>query len=421
MTSLIERSSTRIRLFIAEYDRSFWILSIGQFIDQLGGTMVFPFFTLYISTKFGTSMTEIGLLFGLFSVTRAIGSTVGGALADTIGRRTMLVAGLVLSAFTSLGMGLAGEYRLFILAAIAAGLFASIGNPAGQAMVADLLPPDKRAGGFAIQRVVFNLAVSFGPAIGGLLAAISYLYIFAADALSSTIMALIVFLFIKETMPEKKSTEEKTSLLNSIRGYKDILQDKYFSMYMIGITLVWIVLLQMNVLLAPYLWREHAISPVGYGFIMTLNATMVILFQYAITKRLDKYNPLKTLAVGIVVAGAGFTLFGVFNSYALFMLAMVVVTIGEMITMPPTQVMVAQLAPEDMRGRYMAVFGYSWMVASAVGPMMSGFIMDNFDPRILWYVTGLLGVLAASVFMLMVQQVPTPTEQPGAVAQASAD
>ncbi|MEK6222547.1 MAG: MFS transporter, partial [Chloroflexota bacterium] len=152
------------------FPKDFWILMLASFIDNVGGAILFPFFTIYVTSNFNVGMQEAGLLFTIFAVTHQFGSLIGGALTDRFGRKGMIIFGLVTSALASIWMGLVNELNLFYLGAAFAGLLASAGDPAQQAMVADLLPEEQRAEGYGIKRVVSNLAVTIGPLIGGLLA-----------------------------------------------------------------------------------------------------------------------------------------------------------------------------------------------------------------------------------------------------------
>jgi len=135
----------------------------------VGGALLWPFFTLYITRKFGVGMTQVGVMFGLFSISSIVGSTLGGALTDHMGRKGMLIFGLVASASASLVMGVVDSLDLFFATAMFVGLLADVGGPAQQAMVADLLPENQRAQGFGILRVVANLAVTIGPALFSIL------------------------------------------------------------------------------------------------------------------------------------------------------------------------------------------------------------------------------------------------------------
>jgi MFS family permease len=398
---LLRKPLKRMRDTYAEYPRQFWVLILGVFIDRVGGALLFPFITLYITGKFGVGMTTVGVLFGLMSLANVIGGVIGGALTDRLGRKNMLLFGLVISGLSSLVMGVVGAFELFSAVVLFVGLFASIGGPAGQAMVADLLPEEKRAQGFGILRVVANLAVTIGPMIGGLLAARSYMFLFVSDAVTSTITAVIVYLAIQETKPEAAAGEPEQTMAQTFVGYRDVLRDAVFVLFIGACILMTLVYMQMNTTLSVYLRDVHSIPAQGFGYILSLNAAMVVLFQFSITRWIAKYRPLVIMAVGTALYAIGFGMYGFVSTYVLFLVAMVIITIGEMLTAPTSQALVAQLAPEDMRGRYMAVFGFSWVIPTAVGPLLAGLVMDNADPRWVWHAAGLLGLVAVVAFVLL--------------------
>ena len=88
----------------------------ASFIDSLGKTILFPFFTLYITRRFGIGMAQAGILLGIFSVSGMFGGLLGGALADKAGRKVMILAGLLLSAGSSLFMGFISDLKFFYAA-----------------------------------------------------------------------------------------------------------------------------------------------------------------------------------------------------------------------------------------------------------------------------------------------------------------
>jgi MFS family permease len=118
---------------------------------------------------------------------------------------------------------------------------------------------------------------------------------------------------------------------------------------------------------------------------------MVVLMQLFFTRITAKWKPMLAIALGNLLYVVGFTMYGFVNTYFMFLLAMVIITIGEMIYAPKEQTLVANFAPVHMRGRYMAIRGFSWIIPTAIGPLGAGLIMDNLDPRILWFVAGFIG------------------------------
>jgi MFS family permease len=388
----------KVKSIYAEYPRTFWTLIVITFIDRVGGAMLFPFFALYLTKKFDIGMTQVGILFAAFSVSSFVGSMLGGALTDRMGRKGIIIFGLVASAFSTLAMGFVSAFEYFFVVAIFVGILADTAGPARQAMLVDILPERQRAQGFGIFRVAFNLSVVIGPAIGGLLAARSYLLLFITDAVISLITAALVLRFIPETRPEASSDEPQESMAGSFVGYFRVLRDGAFMLFLGASLLSALVYMNLNTTLGVFLRDLHAIPEAGYGWLLSLNASMVVLFQFPITRRIENLKPLLMMAIGTLLYAIGFTLYGFVSVYPLFMLAMVIITIGEMIVAPVGQALIAKFSPEDMRGRYMAVFGFSWAIPFAIGPYLAGLILDNYDPRWLWYAAGMVGLLSVAGF-----------------------
>lgn len=398
---MLKQQRRRIRAAFHEYPRHFWTIVFATFVDRLGGFLIFPFFTLYITRKFGVGMTTVGMLFGIFSVTGIVGSTIGGALTDRLGRKVMLLTGLVSSAVSMLWMGLVDDLSLFFIGAVIAGLFSNLGGPAQQAMVADLLSEEQRAAGFGILRVTVNISATLGPAIGGLLASQSYLLLFVSDAAASLSVAVFLLFLLPETRPVWPGETQREPFSVTFRGYSVPLRDSAFMVFLLGATLMVIVYMQMNSTLAVYLRDVHGVMEQRFGYILSLNAIMVVLLQFPITRYANRFPPYLILSIASLFYAFGFAMYGFVSEYAMFLLAMVIITIGEMLSIPVSQALVARLAPADMRGRYMAVFGYSWSVPAAVGPLLAGMIMDNADPRWVWYAAGLVGSVAALMFLTL--------------------
>ena len=396
---LFTNSMRRVNKIYREYPSQFWVIVGSNFIDRVGGGMIFPFFALYITKHFQVGMTEVGLLFALFSISDMVGTMIGGALTDYLGRKGMIIMGLIVSALTSLAMGLVQQLEWFYVMGVVSGLFATAAEPAHQAMLTDLLPEKKRAEGFGIMRVAANLAVAIGPAIGGFIASYSYLILFVADTITSLITALIVYLVIKESRPEMKEEAVKKGFKETFIGYREVLKDRKFMLFVIISTIATIVYSQMYSTLSVYLRDVHGIPEAGYGWLMTLNAGMVVLFQFMITRKISKYPPMLILALGSILYVIGFGMYGFVSAYLLFMLAMVIITIGEMVIIPVAQAYVGEAAPENMRGRYSGVMGFSWMIPWMIGPLLAGLIMDNANPNWVWYGSAILGTIAALGFI----------------------
>ena len=392
---------SRISNIYYEYPSKFWMVVGVMFVDRVGGTMLFPFFSLYITQKFNVGMTQAGIILGFFSIFGMLGSMIGGALTDKFGRRSLILFGLVFSALSTLSLGLVNQFWMLFPPAVLTGLLSDVAGPAHQAMIADLLPEKQRAEGFGILRVVGNMAWILGPTLGGLIANQSYFYLFISDAVISCIVALLFYMLIPETKPEAQAGEEAQSILGAFAGYGKVLKDLAYVAFIVAGMFMLLAYQQMYSTLSVYLRDNHGVDPQGYGFLLTSSAITVILFQFWTTRRIKHRPPFLMMALGTLFYMVGFGLFGFVSAYWLFVFNIVIVTIGEMIIMPTSQALAANFAPEDMRGRYMAVFGLVWGIPSIFGPGLAGLILDNLNPNLLWYIAGILCAVAAFAYYVL--------------------
>jgi MFS family permease len=392
---------SRLNKIYHEFPRLFWTVVGVSFIDRIGGTLLFPFFALYITQKFNVGMTEAGVLLGVSSLFGLIGSTIGGALTDKFGRKQLILFGLVFSAVSTLAFGLVTELTVLYPLMVVVGLLSSVAHPAHDAMIADILPENQRQEGFGILRVVGNLAWMIGPTIGGFLADINFFYLFVIDAVVSCVVAVFIFRLIPETKPQPHAHAESESIMQTVLGYRIVLKDFAFMAFIFASMLMLIVYQQMYSTLSVYLRDNHSIDPSGYGFLMTTSAITVVIFQFWVSRLIKYRPPFLMMAIGTVFYMIGFALFGMVASYVLFALNIVIITIGEMIVVPMSQAIATNFAPEAMRGRYMAMFGLSWAIPSVVGAGAAGYILDNYNPNLLWYVGGAICGLSVLAYYVL--------------------
>lgn len=409
----------KTRQLYNEYPRAFWMYNLIVFIDRLGGFMLYPFFALYLTKKFDINMATVGIIFAVFSVTGMIGSALGGALADRMGRKSVIVASLLLSSLSALGMGFAPTMSIFIIVVVVVGTLSSIGHPAHEAVVADLLPPEKRAEGYGIIRVIFNVAVIIAPPIAGLLVTKSYIMLFLVDAVISILAAGIVTFGLPETKPQTHEHTQHETLQQTFAGYRKVFRDTPFLAFIGVSVMMTLVYMNMNSTLGVYLRDQHNLPAFNYGALLSINAIMVVALQFWVTRRLEKYKPMLMMAIGSLLYALGFALYGFVSGLALFVVAMIIITIGEMVVSPFQQSTVAGFAPEAMRGRYMAVAGLSWSISFTIGPYFAGLMLDSANPALLWWACGFIGILASAGFLVLnkSQHSETTLTQPAALTE----
>jgi MFS family permease len=415
---------SRLKKLYAEFPPLFWMVVVTLFIDSIGSTLLFPFFALYITQKFGVGMTEAGILLGMSSLSGLIGSVIGGALTDRFGRRRLILFGLVFSALSSLLFGLAWDVKILYFLVVIVGLLSRISNPAHDAMMADILPEDKRQEAFGITRVVFNYAWIFGTALGGLIASRSFLALFVADAILSLAVALILYRFLPETKPALHvETKKSESFLTTVTGYRIVLRDLAYMGFTLAGMIVLIVYQQQYGALAVYLRDVHNIGSKSYGLMLSITGLEVVLLQIWISRTIRKYPPFLMMMLGALFFMVGFAMIGFVRDFESFLLAVIIATVGEMIMFPTNKALAVNFAPPEMRGRYMAVYDLGWTIPATFGPAAAGLILDRYNPNLLWYVGGILCAVAAISFYALhlwlgrqPRFLPVPVEQEASTA-----
>jgi len=389
----------RLKALYTEFPPLFWTIVITLFIDSIGSTLLFPFFALYITQKFGVGMTQAGILLGMSSLFGLIGSVIGGALTDRFGRRRLILFGLVFSALSSLLFGLAWDIRILYLLVVIVGVLSRVAAPAHDAMMADILPESKRQEAFGITRVVFNYAWIFGTALGGLIAARSFMALFVADAVLSLIVAFILYRYLPETKPASHvEAKEAESLFATVKGYRIVLRDLAYMGFTLAGMIVLIVYQQQYGALGVYLRDVHNIGSRSYGLMLAITGLEVVLFQIWISRTIRKYPPFLMMSLGALFFMAGFTMIGFVRGLEFFLLAVIIATVGEMIMFPTNKALAATFAPAEMRGRYMAIYDLGWTLPATFGPAAAGLILDHYNPDLLWYLGGILCAVSALGF-----------------------
>jgi MFS family permease len=268
------------------------------------------------------------------------------------------------------------------------------------AMMADLIPQEKRTDAYSLLRMSNNVGVAIGPAVGGFIATTSYTLAFYLASIGMITYALLVIFQAKETLPQK-AKEAGAGKVERLGGYDKVLRDKQFVLFCIMFTLTMISSTLIWVLMAVYAKQNFQVSESQYGLIPTTNAVMVITLQIWVTSMTKRHNPFKVLAFGgfLYALGVGSVAWG--TGFWGFWISIIIMTVGELIMTPTATTMVANLAPADMRGRYMSIYSLTWSVAQGIGPVLGGFLNDNISPMAIWYGGGIIGMISVLGFLMM--------------------
>jgi MFS family permease len=275
------------------------------------------------------------------------------------------------------------------------------------AMLADMIPSEKRTEAYAINRIANNAAFGLGPAVGGFLASTSYDLAFYGASAGFIIYSLLLFFFAHETLDQAVSEAKTDSLAGQAQGaegYARVFRDKKYmafvslvSMGLIAPTMVWI-------LMPVYAKTNFNIPEVMYGWIPTTNALMCVFIQFTVTQITRRYKTLPVATAGIIIYALSAGSIALMTGFWGFWLGMVLLTFGELTLVPTASKYVADTAPADLRGRYMSIYWLGWGLARTLSPLIGGFLNDNISPQAIW-IGGLLIGLTSAVGLIILNSI----------------
>jgi MFS family permease len=316
---------------------------------------------------------------------------LGGYLSDRIGRRRVILVGeAAMAVYPLVLLVLSGSMWAALVALSLAGVFGSLGGSVAQAMVADLVPPERHEAAYSSVRVAANLGVVVGPPLGGLVLVLgSWSALFPTIAILSALAWLVAWRYLPhrgEFSPE--GPPERGSVAT-------ILADRAFLLFLGSAVFAWLVYVAYEVVLPVSLVDGFGYEPAAWGFLVWINPLLVTLFQVRLTRATAGVPSAPKLVVALLVMGLPYLLLVASHSVLAVVTVVVVFVIGEMLWVPTSQAVVAELAPQDLRGAYMGAFGSAPAIGFALAPLIGFQVRNIYGDDATWTMFAFLGVVAA--------------------------
>ena len=375
---------TRLRDNYNDYPRQFWLVAFGVLLSSAGSSLIWPFQLIYISKTLTLPISAVATLVSISSATGLAATFIVGAIADRFGRKLIMFGAMAAHGLAYILMSQAHDYIGFAIPMTIMGAampFYAIGS---DAMMADLIPPEKRSGAFALLRMTNNAGIAIGPAIGGLIVAKSYTVAFYLAAGGMIAYSLLLLTFARETL-QRQSGPSISQRKETLGGYERVLADGSFVGFVATVTLGMIAPLMMWTLLAVYTNKYYGMPEYLYSWMPITNALMCVFVQYPVTMFTRRLRAKTAITLGMLVYALGVGSVAVMTSFWGFWLSMVIMSFGELILVPTGSKYVADIAPEDLRGRYMSVYWLTWGVARSAAPMVGGYLHDAIAPQAIWW------------------------------------
>jgi MFS family permease len=369
------------------------------FSTTLAFSAFWSFAGIWAIERLGASSAELGLTFLADAIVSVASGFLGGHLSDLLGRKPVMLFSLGGQCLVAVAFLAADGHLLFGLSLIVlAGAIAGPGQAAGNAIVADLVPPEQHETSYAATRIAFNLGVVFGPPIAGLLLlADNWSHFFIGVAL----LGALTFVIALRQIPARGaySPEEPPS-----RGsFRVIRRDRVFLVFLASTVLAYIVYFGFETALPIAAVDSYGVSPSAWGFLIVMNAGAVAFLQLRLTRRVLRYSPALKLAVALPLMGFSFLILTQVTSLAALVLVLLIFVLGEMLWVPVSQTIAAAMAPPDLRGAYMGAFGSSSAVGFALGPLASLQLRGASGDDAMWIFLATVSLAAAAVGVISVR------------------
>ncbi|MFK4086480.1 MFS transporter [Kribbella sp. NPDC020789] len=385
---------------ITELPRWVRAVMLGQLVSA-AGSLAWLYLTLYLVQDRGMSAQDAGFAAAAYGVGLVAGNLGGGWVGDRFGLRTAAVAGQVSWAIACAAMPLAPDAWLAALGALA-GLCGGATRPNLSALVAVALPADRRREGIALSRTASNAGFALGPPLGGLVAAYNFSLVFVFDAVSSLVLAFVVWRWV----PAARRAPKVPGLGGAL------LRDRSLLVLLAMIVVVDTACRQIYVTM-PLLLRDAGSAPVAYGVLIAVNSIVIVCFEAPLAIRLRGHRALRVIGAGSALVGMGLAFLGVWPALFGAAVAIVVITAGEMLYKPTATAHVADVAPEGMVGRYSSLYAAASVSGMFLAPALGGVVYQH-TPGLLFPLAGGLAAAAGVVLALI-----PPAAAPAALPSAS--
>ena len=390
--------------------RPVWTLEGAVLVNSVGTGMVLPFVMIYLHNVRGIGLATAGLIVATFAAVSFVITPVAGWIVDARGPRTTLAASLVIMALGYAMFPLIRDaWQAFALMAVA-----GIGNggfwPSQSALLAGLTTRETRSTAYAVQRSVFNLGIGVGALVGGLVATTSeprtFTVLFLIDA--ATFVAYAATLGAVPAPAVAEASSDGPS-----GGYRDVLRDRVL-LGVVGLNVVYVTagFAQLEATFPVFARNEVGVGERVIGLIFLVNVLVILIVQLPVVRLLEGRSRMAALAAMALLWAASWTTvlatglwFEAVAAAVLLVVAGVIFAFGECVLGPAQSALVADLAPEGLRGRYIALLTNSYAVGFIVGPALGGAVLAA-SPSALWAAAAVVLLSAAAGALAMSRRVP---------------
>ena len=386
------------------------ILFIGLVVVMLGFGMIIPVMPFYVES-FGASGRELGLLMATFAATQLLFSPLWGDLSDRIGRRPVLMLGLLGNAVAQLFFGLSTRLWMLFAARALSGILSSATQPTALAYISDSTSDEERGRGMGLMGAAMGIGMVLGPGLGGWLASYNLSLPFFVAAGLSAFVLILAALILPESLPEARRSGRTGRLqglsprlmAESLRGPLGYL---YFLSFLLSFALT-----NFEGVFGLYALERYGYGPDQVGLVLTAVGVASAVMQGLLTGPATKrWGEERVIQGSLLASAVGFALMLAASDLATVLATTILFVMGNAMLRPGVASLISKRAGER-QGAAMGMSNSFMSLGRIVGPVWAGSVLDL--NLYLPYATGaaLMALGFASTFFGLAS--PTGSRGPG--------
>jgi MFS family permease len=399
---------TVIRTF-ASHEGGSWprpvrALVLARAVNQLGA-FAMSFLAVALVHVYGASLITAGWVVALFGLATVPSRLVGGRMADRLGRRPTIVLGLLGCSVSLLVIAASPGIGGAAVGAALLGLAFEIYEPPSQALLAEMVAPERRPQAFGLLGAALAAAGVGAGILAVLLGGVSLRLLFVADSVTCLAAAALILMWVHEPPTARPSTSDGS---NPWRDGRLLVMLGVGT----GVAFAW----NLSVTALPLTVAVRGLGPAETGWLLAVAAVVTIAGQRFL--RGAAARPFFLMAAGLVVVAAGFAVVAFADVIPLLCLGAATVALGQVFLLGPPFAVVAGLADDGSRAGYLAAYGTCWGIAQTLGPLASTRLLSIGVP-VAWLTGAALCVLLAVLVPFAGRAVTAAERRPARAAAAA--
>lgn len=374
------------------------MLAVVMLINR-SGSMALPFLGVYMTDHLHFSLKHTGLVLSCFGIGSVVGSWFGGMITDKIGEFKVQSTSLLLSVplfcliplfKTELGLALI----IFLQSTVSESF-----RPANSVAITKYAKPENITRSFSLNRMAVNLGFSIGPALGGILSAISYDFLFYSNACGALLAGITYVWFFKKRNYRNAKPIKKESEVKSLSPYRD----GKFICFSLLCMLFSICFFQILNTLTIFYKEEAHLTQQMIGLILGYSGFIIVILEMLLVQIAEKkFRMSQTLLIGVLLCSASFIVLGFEHGIILLVFSMTLLCIGEIWTLPFMSTVTAIRSGSNNKGAYMGLLGMGFSLSFIITPSLGTFVAEKFGFQILWFSTGMLLLIVSLGFYFII-------------------